>query len=330
MVLKQPKKDPVYEGDCCYRCGDFQNAMCWFNRGLKKNPENIVLLTKKANTLVKLGRNTKACEFYNKAFFYARVFEIIDGYIGQYQMDLDRDVHNLMALLNSKYFIPITLDGLKFVLKKTQEDLAGFKKIKEWQQFKKSLQRRNLSSIEDYVDLYLKKFGERFYTHFWSFFCYLREEKGYTITSNLFADILIKERKKLELNQFEHMLRSGGGKQPLLDKMSGLEFERYLTTMFESKGYVVEKTPGSHDYGADLIVDKFGETIALQAKCRKQAARITAVQEVNGGRDYYRTRRAMVISVGGFTESAVKLANRLGVELWDRKRLFDEISKPGF
>jgi len=38
----------------------------------------------------------------------------------------------------------------------------------------------------------------------------------------------------------------------------------------------------------------------------------------------------MVISVGGFTNSAVKLANRLGVELWDRKKLFDEIPKPGF
>jgi len=37
-----------------------------------------------------------------------------------------------------------------------------------------------------------------------------------------------------------------------------------------------------------------------------------------------------VISVGGFTKSAVKLANRLGVELWDRKRLLDEIKKFGF
>ena len=330
MVLKQPKKDPVYEGDCCYRWGDFQNAMCWFNRGLKKNPENIVLLTKKANTLVKLGRNTKACEFYNKAFFYARVFEIIDGYIEQYQMDLDRDVHNLMALLNSKYFIPITLDGLKFVLKKTQEDLTGFKKIKEWQEFKKNIQRKNLYPIEDNVDLYLKKFGEKFYTHFWRFYCYLREEKGYTKNPEYFADILIKERKKLELNQFDHMLRSGGGKHSMLDKMTGVEFEKYLSMVFENKGCIVQRTPPSHDYGADLIVEHFGEIGVVQSKRKKSSTGLKAVQEISSARKWYKAHKAIVITTGSFTKPAVELASVEGVELWDRKRLLDEISKPGF
>jgi restriction system protein len=139
----------------------------------------------------------------------------------------------------------------------------------------------------------------------------------------------MEHRKKMKLDQFERFLKTGR-KQPLLDRMTGTEFVNFLADFFDNKGYHVRKNPPTHDFGADLIVDRFEETIAVQAKCRKQTVGIPAVQEVHGARDYYRTRRAMVISVGGFTKSAVKLANRLGVELWDRKRLLDEIKKFGF
>ena len=132
---------------------------------------------------------------------------------------------------------------------------------------------------------------------------------------------------KIKFEQFERYLRTGR-KQPFFEKMTGLEFVDFLVDFFQIKGYYVKKNPPSYDFGADLIIEKFGDTIAVQAKCRKQAVGIPAIQEVHGGRDYYRTQRAMVISIGGFTKTAVKTANRLGVELWDKKKLLENMKKP--
>jgi restriction system protein len=88
-----------------------------------------------------------------------------------------------------------------------------------------------------------------------------------------------------------------------------------------------QKNPPSYDFGANLIIDRFGETVAVQVKCRKQVAGVSAVEEVQCGRDYYRTREAMVISLGGFTSSAVKMAACLRVELWDKKELLQQMTK---
>ncbi|ASS92826.1 hypothetical protein BS1321_01835 [Peribacillus simplex NBRC 15720 = DSM 1321] len=41
-----------------------------------------------------------------------------------------------------------------------------------------------------------------------------------------------------------------------VDKMSGLEFEHFLTPLFRSQGYYVEVTSPSGDFGGDLILKK--------------------------------------------------------------------------
>lgn len=62
----------------------------------------------------------------------------------------------------------------------------------------------------------------------------------------------------------EQRLNQAG--MPEIDKMTGREFERWLTNFFRAKGYRVELTPGQGDWGADLIlVGPQGRT-AVQAK----------------------------------------------------------------
>lgn len=329
MVSRQSSKDPIYEGDNCYRIGDYNNALCWYNKGLRKDPENIILLTMKANVLYNLHRYNKAYECYVKVLLQAKALEIIDQYVERYQSNLQIDIYNLHELLKIKYNIPITLAGLQLVLKKVREDHNKYRKVKEWLDFKKSLQQKHQVPLEEYMYLFLQRFGESFYKHFISFYCYLYEHNIINLTMNQFATILMEHRRKIKLEQFERFLRTGR-KQPMLDTMTGTEFVDFLADIFQNKGCLVSKNPPTHDFGADLIVVRLGVAIAVQAKCRKQAVRITAIQEIYGGRDYYHTQRALVVSIGGFTKSAVKLANRLGVELWDRKRLLDEINKPGF
>ena len=59
-----------------------------------------------------------------------------------------------------------------------------------------------------------------------------------------------------------------------IDKLNGRAFERYLTVQFRHLGYHVTLTSYSHDYGADLVLRKWGKKDCcsgktLWAKCGK-------------------------------------------------------------
>lgn len=106
-----------------------------------------------------------------------------------------------------------------------------------------------------------------------------------------------------------------------VDKMDGHEFEDYLKAHFEKLGYRCKNVGSNgHDYGVDLIIYKNGINTAVQAKRYNDSVGIKAVQEIVSGKDYYGCDHAMVVTNSRFTSSAVKLANKCGVELWDREK----------
>lgn len=105
-----------------------------------------------------------------------------------------------------------------------------------------------------------------------------------------------------------------------IDKLSGRAFERYLTIQFRHLGYRVKLTSYSHDYGADLVLRKWGKKTVVQAKRYERNVGIAAVQEVVGSIAYYKADNAMVVTNSNFTKSARNLAHRNEVELWGRKR----------
>ena len=106
-----------------------------------------------------------------------------------------------------------------------------------------------------------------------------------------------------------------------IDKLDGHLFERYLAVQFRHLGYRVKVTSYSHDYGADLILRKWGKKIVVQAKRYERNVGIAAVQEVVGSIAYYKADKAMVVTNSSFTKSARDLARRNEVELWGRKEI---------
>lgn len=108
-----------------------------------------------------------------------------------------------------------------------------------------------------------------------------------------------------------------------IDKMEGIEFENYLKIHFEKKGYSVKLTPASNDYGADLILYKSGEKIAVQVKRYRNKIGNTAIQEVVASLGYYSAKKGMVITNSFFTANAIKLAEANNIELWDRTKLVE-------
>lgn len=129
----------------------------------------------------------------------------------------------------------------------------------------------------------------------------------------------LKEKKK------EMDLRQSGIYD--IDKMDGIQFEHYLSTLFKSQGYNVKVTKATGDYGADLVLTKESEKIVVQAKRYSKNVGISAIQEISASKSYYNATRAWVVSNSFFTKSAIELAQSNSVELLDRKALIDLVLK---
>ena len=95
-----------------------------------------------------------------------------------------------------------------------------------------------------------------------------------------------------------------------IDGMTGFEFEEFLAQFFKTCGYIVTKTKTGNDYGADLILERFGERTVVQVKRRKRSIGVKAVQEVTAAKNYYSAHKALVIISSIFTKNAKELAKR--------------------
>lgn len=97
----------------------------------------------------------------------------------------------------------------------------------------------------------------------------------------------------------------------------GIDFEYYCAGLLKSKGFTsVDVTQASGDQGIDVLAKKNGVTYAIQCKCYSGNVGNSAVQEAFAGKSFYKRDIAMVMTNAQFTDSAVELANSIGVILW--------------
>jgi restriction system protein len=109
-----------------------------------------------------------------------------------------------------------------------------------------------------------------------------------------------------------------------IDAMSGAEFEQFLVQLFRKLGYQARHVGSSGDFGADLILEKDGVQVAVQAK-NYESGRVgnDAVQQAIAGATYHRCEEAMVVTNALFTHAAREQAEKsdIRVVLWDRRTL---------
>lgn len=110
-----------------------------------------------------------------------------------------------------------------------------------------------------------------------------------------------------------------------IDLMSGHEFEGFIAELFREMGYQTQVTQASGDQGIDVLAQKDGIKIGIQAKCYSGTVGNSAVQEVVAGKNYYNCDRVMVITNNFFTNAAKELAQKNNVILWDRNTLKEKI-----
>lgn len=140
----------------------------------------------------------------------------------------------------------------------------------------------------------------------------------FTLITIIFIDLRIKANRKRQREYEQKLLQSGIYQ---VDSMSGTTFEDYLSTLLKSKGYIIQQTPASGDYGADLILSANGIKIAVQAKRYTEKVGIKAVQEISSAKNYYGVDECWVITNNYFTAPAKNLADSNNVKLIDRDQL---------
>ena len=118
-----------------------------------------------------------------------------------------------------------------------------------------------------------------------------------------------------------------------IDAMTGHEFERFLSRLFSRLGFRVRLVGASGgDFGADLIIERDGISIAVQAK-NYEAGHVgnDAVQQAIAGTTYYNCHAALVVTNSLFTKAAEEQAERCAhfpVTLWNRLDLETALRRP--
>jgi len=111
-----------------------------------------------------------------------------------------------------------------------------------------------------------------------------------------------------------------------IDVMTGTEFEQFVADLFSKMGYLSVVTKTSGDQGIDVIAEKNGKRFGIQSKCYGSKVNNSAVQEVVAGLSYYNCDKGIVVTNSYFTRSAIELAEKNNVILWDRDMLKEKFA----
>ncbi len=191
---------------------------------------------------------------------------------------------------------------------------------------------------EDYLKNFINRFGlENTKNGGWSFRGHdfnwdrindlkkILREKGIVSDEN---DVFAILRFYIQETE-ENVTRESIQKKPQkFTRLSGTEFEVLLSRLFQAMGYRTELTGKSGDQGGDLIANKEGERILIQAKCyRDWSTGNSAVQQVVGAMKYYDCNRAMVVTTSYFTTEAMALAKANKTELVSKEKLQELLLK---
>ncbi|HAQ62835.1 MAG TPA: hypothetical protein DCR23_00055 [Ruminococcaceae bacterium] len=111
-----------------------------------------------------------------------------------------------------------------------------------------------------------------------------------------------------------------------VDMMTGIEFEDFLCELFQKDGYKTSITKASGDQGIDVLLERHGLRIGVQAKCYSSTVGNFAIQEAVAGKMFYNCDKVMVVTNNYFTNAAIELAKANDVILWDRNMLKEKMT----
>ena len=291
---------------------------------MKKNVES---WTQEGNTYFLAGNHTQAILYYYNALRESGALPLVVRYVQKNQDNLQEDQEILRELLTQKYHITLIRGALPVLLISIQKQLKLNENKQACQQLKKKILSKHPKTLEQYIDALLEHSENPSWQEI-GFVSQLLQEHGFKYYECDVSQLCYDRQRAQDLRRFERSLdeKKPGGFSDI-DTMTGYEFEEYLEDFFIKSGYRVEKRKRSHEQGLDLLLERQGESTAVQVKRYSNPVGNNAVQEVIAAREYYHCNKARVVTNSRVTPSAQRLAERCKVELWDRKTLKEKIKK---
>ena len=226
-------------------------------------------------------------------------------------------------MLKSKYNININQRPLKLFLISIKNQMKDNLEEKQFEEYLGKIPYRPILILADYLETYINFFGRDYKNHIPRLHQYLLN-KYYNISRSELEELIKKIKRDMATSKWKNKSH--------FDFLTWDEFEQLIANLFKNTGYDVFLTKKSNDQGADIIGETIYEKIVVQAKFRKNKKNVgvSAVQEIHAARGVYGATRAIAICTSGFTKSAKKMAQKLGVELWDRAILLAELKRINF
>ncbi len=247
-------------------------------------------------------------------------WDLIVNFVKRNSDDFESEISSLINIL-SKYGLQADPFELKLVL----GSIHG--RIK-YDYFKSRVNQKKPKQLNDYLDIFLEIFGEKFESDLESLIRILFEnELLHKIT--FIKPVIERRKEEFELEIYEKKLEGSKyiAREVDFGSLTGYQFEAFLSELFKKMGYKVKNTKLSGDQGADLIIEKFKEKTAVQAKNHANPVSNKAVQEVVAAKKYYNCESCLVVSTSEYTKSAIALAKSNKVMLWNKAKLLENIRR---
>jgi restriction system protein len=122
-----------------------------------------------------------------------------------------------------------------------------------------------------------------------------------------------------------------------LDRLEGSEFEAWVEAQLTAADFAVTRTRPGHDYGVDLIAERAGVRIGIEAKRWQGTVPNAVVRSLIGGCEFHDCTAGAIITTSRFSRHAGEQArqSRLPIALLGRSDLgrlgpaLQALSEPG-
>mgnify|MGYP001198576959 FL=1 len=223
---------------------------------------------------------------------------ILENYTKKFGIDYNGiEKEYLMRILKGK--------GFDFHNEELDDILDDFIYYNEKKKTLELMMKINGFDSNDFLENIIKNFGEKYYAVLPIIKNTIKNRYNVIYSEEEIVskcDLLID---KVNLHYFEKKLMENTYS---IHHMSGYDFEDYLADIFKSKNYSVQITQRSQDQGADIILEKLGKRIVIQAKKYSNKVGNKAVQEIVSAMKYYKADLGSVITNNLFTKQAKSLA----------------------
>lgn len=134
-----------------------------------------------------------------------------------------------------------------------------------------------------------------------------KSDDGWKICNSCFENIQDRQNKERSVEDNSNLKED--------------EYDLDLNNIFKHLGYEILEIPTSEYHGVDFILSKNKIKIVVQVKQYDGKITDFSVHEILTAKEYYKADKARIITNSSFSSSAVDLAVRNNVDLWDGKKL---------